>query len=286
MTNGVDYSSGTPGGAALQAAGKAFAARYLSRYTAKVITADEATDLHQHGIAIVLVFEDGAERMLGGYDAGHLDAQFARHQADQIGAPADQVIYFAADWDVSPGEMPTVIRYLQGAAGVLGSGSVGVYGGINTVRAALDTANVRYAWQTTAWSYGQWDSRAQLQQRGGNAEIGGVDCDLDDAVTADYGQWVPDGTSTGTGAPAWPGRYIELTDPRMTGQDVGTWQQQMVNRGWNLGNTGPNSDGVDEDFGDLCDKALRAFQAEKGLKEDGILGPISWAATWTAPITP
>lgn len=82
--------------------------------------------------------------------------------------------------------------------------------------------------------------------------------------------------------PAWPGRLIRYRPgwkrhQRYRGNDVRTWQQQMRNRGWRLA--------VDGDFGPEGDRILRKFQAEKGLRVDGILGPRSWKATWTAPVT-
>ena len=51
---GVDYSFGRPGGAALAKAGKVFAARYLeyshSPNAGKFLTSDEVVDLHGHGM--------------------------------------------------------------------------------------------------------------------------------------------------------------------------------------------------------------------------------------------
>ena len=46
-------------------------------------------------------------------------------------------------------------------------------------------------WQTYAWSYGQWDARAQLRQVLNSVSVGGSVgcCDKDVAVAADYGQW-------------------------------------------------------------------------------------------------
>jgi peptidoglycan hydrolase-like protein with peptidoglycan-binding domain len=51
----------------------------------------------------------------------------------------------------------------------------------------------------------------------------------------------------------------------------------MAARGWSIvadGQYGPAS-------ADTCSQ----FQAEKGLGVDGIVGPETWAATWTAPVT-
>jgi peptidoglycan hydrolase-like protein with peptidoglycan-binding domain len=63
----------------------------------------------------------------------------------------------------------------------------------------------------------------------------------------------------------------------MTGSDVRTWQQQMKRRGWRI-----TGDGV---YGPDSERICRAFQREKGLQEDGIVGPDTWRAAWTARIT-
>lgn len=58
---------------------------------------------------------------------------------------------------------------------------------------------------------------------------------------------------------------------------VRTWQAQMAARGWTItadGRYGTQSDGV-----------CRAFQAEKHLAADGKVGPVTWAESWTAPVT-
>jgi peptidoglycan hydrolase-like protein with peptidoglycan-binding domain len=55
------------------------------------------------------------------------------------------------------------------------------------------------------------------------------------------------------------------------------WQQRMKDRGWNIsvdGIYGPQSAGV-----------AYAFQVEKGLTPDSKVGPITWAAAWTEPVT-
>ncbi|MFA1546428.1 peptidoglycan-binding protein [Actinomadura chokoriensis] len=78
-------------------------------------------------------------------------------------------------------------------------------------------------------------------------------------------------------APPWPGRYIKQPPP-MKGDDVRTWQMQMRKRGW----TSVVVDGI---YGPHSEEVCQAFQKEKKLQVDGIIGPKTWDATWTAPIT-
>ncbi|HEY2309451.1 MAG TPA: peptidoglycan-binding domain-containing protein [Streptosporangiaceae bacterium] len=59
--------------------------------------------------------------------------------------------------------------------------------------------------------------------------------------------------------------------------DVRTWQAQMSARGWTLD--------VDQVYGPGSEQVCRQFQSEKGLGVDGMVGPQTWAATWTAPVT-
>ena len=55
------------------------------------------------------------------------------------------------------------------------------------------------------------------------------------------------------------------------------WQQRMADRGWKIT--------VDGLYGDETGDVAEAFQAEKGLTVDRLIGRETWAAAWTAPIT-
>ena len=77
--------------------------------------------------------------------------------------------------------------------------------------------------------------------------------------------------------PPWPGRYLMVQSPLMRGDDVRQWQQQMAARGWRIG--------VDGIFGEESRRVCSAFQAEKGLAADGIVGYSTWTAAWTKPVT-
>lgn len=206
---GVDYSWGRPGVAALKRAGVTFVCRYLSHdTTGKNLTRAEAEELSDAGIWIVVVWQNSKDGPLGGRSAGAAHARNAAAQAEARGMPAGRPIYFAADWDASPGQQDAINAYLDGAASVIGRDRVGIYGGYGPVKRALDAGKARWAWQTYAWSGGRWDPRAHIQQYSNDRELNGVSVDHNRAVKDDYGQWrvgvtpegddMPDYVSVGT----------------------------------------------------------------------------------------
>jgi hypothetical protein len=60
--------------------------------------------------------------------------------------------------------------------------------------------------------------------------------------------------------------------------NVATWQRQMAARGWSIG-------AIDGMYGPTSQNICRQFQQEKGLSADGLVGPQTWGASWTAPVT-
>lgn len=193
MRYGIDCAAHVPSVSALKAAGKDFVCRYLAPLDAhnswKVLRNDEAKALRTAGIDIVLVWESWANRALDGRKAGVNDAREAERQLSTLGAPEGTPVYFAVDFDAAPKHQPVIDAYLRGAASVLGSKRVGVYGGYYVVKRCLDARSAYYGWQTYAWSGGQWDARAHIQQYLNGQHIGGVNVDLDRAKHPDFGQW-------------------------------------------------------------------------------------------------
>lgn len=55
------------------------------------------------------------------------------------------------------------------------------------------------------------------------------------------------------------------------------WQQRMKDRGWDIE--------VDGLYGDQTGNVAEAFQREKGLTVDRLIGPQTWGAAWTQPVT-
>lgn len=77
--------------------------------------------------------------------------------------------------------------------------------------------------------------------------------------------------------PQWPGVYLRSRTPMQYGPEVRAWQQRMRDRGWTIA--------VDGWYGPKSDRVCRAFQADKNLEVDGIVGRQTWDAAWTAPVT-
>lgn len=193
MRLGLDYAGGRPDPQAIRAAGFDFVVRYLSDggpgLPGKLLTPDEADRLRAAGVDIVANWETTADRMLGGYAAGQYDAAVALAQAQACGMSGDRPIYFSADWDAYESQQGVINDYLRGAAEVIGVENVGIYGGYWPLSRALDAGVAHWAWQTDAWSGGNRDDRAQLHQRIGTAVVGGVECDVNEALADDFGQW-------------------------------------------------------------------------------------------------
>lgn len=190
---GIDFAFAPhPPASAIRAAGYGFVCRYLSPLAendsnGKNLLVGELHSLLTAGLSVVVVEESTAGRMKSGRSAGVSDAQHAQAVTTALGMPSVPV-YFACDFDATPGDQTAINAYLDGAASVIGRARTGIYGGYYPVKRALDAGKAAWAWQTTAWSGGQWDSRAHIRQ-GGTVSVGGVTVDLDEAMKADFGQW-------------------------------------------------------------------------------------------------
>jgi hypothetical protein len=188
---GLDYSWGRPGGAAIAAAGFEFCIRYVpySGDGGKGLTLPELADLHEHGIAVGLVFESVAERARAGRTAGERDARQVSLALTALGWPADRPVYFAVDFEASYAQLPMVMEYLRGAASVLGIERTGVYGSYRVVREAAEQDAARWYWQTYAWSGGQVYERNHVYQYLNDQRLNGAAVDFNEGTKGDIGAW-------------------------------------------------------------------------------------------------
>jgi hypothetical protein len=192
---GLDYAGGRPSGLALKTAGIAFVCRYLSdgapQLPDKQLTLAEANDLRANNVDIVSNWESTGLTPEDGYSAGVADATAALAAHFAAGGPGYRPIYFSMDWDEAPSQDAAVDDYFRGVASVIGLQWTGAYGGYWPLSRLLNAGLITWAWQTTAWSGGNQDPRANILQdmTAGTFTVQGVDCDLDIALTQDYGQW-------------------------------------------------------------------------------------------------
>lgn len=203
---GVDYSYGRPGGAALKAAGKTFAVRYLQPGDGRSLTKTELADLLAHDISVPLVWESVANRALGGEVDGIADGKAAKAAKAALGIGASVPVYFAVDFNAATTDLPTIDAYLGGVAQGLGGDLVGVYGGLRVIRHCQSAGSAKWFWQTYAWSGTPtiWQPNTHMQQYLNGQSINGADVDLDRALVPNFGQWpqpLPD-SSTGADMPA------------------------------------------------------------------------------------
>lgn len=231
---GLDYAGGVPQPTAIVNAGYGFVCRYLTPGGAglpgKLLTPSEFTALQAAGIAVVLNFETTADRMRAGHDAGIADAQVAHATANSLGIPADRAVYFSADFDATPVDQVAIDAYLTGAASVIGAARVGVYGSYYAVQRCLDNGTAHWAWQTSAWSGGLIEPRAHIYQHGGTVLVGGVECDINEALQVDFGQHP---YSSPLGVPDMPAGVI-ASGPQTTKlvMPIGPSVSALVAKGW------------------------------------------------------
>jgi hypothetical protein len=185
---GIDYAYGTPDLGRLKAAGNTFVCRYLGGNPDKDLTSSEAAWLSHAGFDIVVVFERFVDDALSGATGGAVDARAVQEQLSKIGAPHAPV-YFAVDFETIPEQMPNIRAYFKALTKQLGRDRVGVYGGYAVVHELMSLDNIKYGWQTLAWSDGRWSPHAQLRQVAIEQHEFGIVCDLDRALAADFGQF-------------------------------------------------------------------------------------------------
>jgi peptidoglycan hydrolase-like protein with peptidoglycan-binding domain len=123
-------------------------------------------------------------------------------------------------------------------------------------------------------SAGVWDTRSGHY---GHSQVPENDHTDPGPMPNLFGTAAPSGGGAGTGTtpparntgPAWPGRYLR---DYTSGSDARLWQQRMRDRGWPIT--------VDGAYGPKSAATCRAFQQEKHLGVDGVVGPATWATTF------
>lgn len=249
-------------------------ARYLSG-NGKGVTASEARTLRANGRNLVLNWEGTGREVLGGYSAGVQNARSAVYYRAAVGAPANTPVIFSVDFDLR--DLNALAQWLNGAASILGTNEVGVYGSYRVVVAACSFGYSGRNWQAYAWSAGQWASPSCAPLRQVRNGIAGGSLDLDLQV-GPYPFWSPGGTVANGPAPVV---RATATAPVSSGQPTLRYGSrgaavQTVQRA-----VGVTADGV---FGTHTLAAVRTFQRAHGITVDGIVGPRTLAAILRTPV--
>ncbi len=234
MAFGLDYVSGPPI-SDMKAASVTFVCRYIG-YTdpqlsqIKILTPDEARTLIAADISPVSNWEWYANRALAGYTAGVWDAQEAQKRHIACGGPPDRPIYFSVDVDVTGNQ---VAAYFQSIASVIGLARTGAYGSYRVLKYLFDNNLIRWGWQTYAWSRGQWEPRAHIQQYANGMTLAGHSVDYDRSIKPDFGQWRIGGTM---GVPTgWHDDGKTLTAPNSVPVRYG-FREYVLIHNWDANN--------------------------------------------------
>jgi hypothetical protein len=195
----VDYAFPPhPGPAALRAAGVTGVLRYLAWQTVsaapKTIQPEEFRALIAAGIDVTLNWEYGADDFTRrSFDSTGAAGEAVR-QARALGYPDECAIYYSVDQDITGSQWPVVRDHFRAINAVHGLARTGIYGPWDALEWARQDRVASWFWQagmSTAWSAGRnrnlWPG-AHLRQRR-QQTIDGADCDVNDIIQADYGQY-------------------------------------------------------------------------------------------------
>lgn len=149
------------------------------------ITPDEVKAIHDAGMSIFLIFElNPTSVSYFNYEKGLSDAKQAIAEAEFLGVPRGLAIYFTVDYDAQPGDMSSIIDYLQGVRdGLGGKYLLGIYGSYTVIKSVQAD---RY-YQTYAWSGGQTAPNHIMQYKN-DVSLAGIKVDQD-YVNDDAGLW-------------------------------------------------------------------------------------------------
>lgn len=83
------------------------------------------------------------------------------------------------------------------------------------------------------------------------------------------------------------GHYGRVFHGKRDSEWLQIWAGQLAKRGWSVGRGKRylSRFGNDGRYGDEYRALIKAFQADQGLKQDGLVGPVTWRAAFTNPVT-
>lgn len=153
----------------------------------------------------------------------------------------------------------------------------GQFWSLNGLNALADQQNFKQITKRINGGYNGLDDRTkyynrakQVLNKNDAVDASATPVDPSDVATASAAaSAVLAASSPAGGLPAYPGTVLRQGSK---GAAVQTMQQQLVALGYAIG--------VDGNFGPGTRRAVMDFQGKKGLTNDGVCGPSTWAALW------
>lgn len=185
MSEGVDFATSRPSPALLRAAGKSFLGRYLDNPGGKGLTTAELHSYLNAGLGVYLIKEGTGQETKAGGPQGAKDGASARALLAGLGLPADTLVYYAVDYDVTT-QLGLIDQYLNAARAAQGATRIGVYGEFEVIEHCVGST-ATHGFQTYAWSGGKVSGKANVLQYLNGQNLGGSSVDLNRSLQADIG---------------------------------------------------------------------------------------------------
>jgi hypothetical protein len=293
VTYGADYSSGELRPADLDAfkhQPHGYDIRFLIRYIGyprnpKCISfyPGKYQEHVNAGRLVLLVAEFDTNDPAGGYAGGVAMAERALHDANSIGYPAHLPIFFSADgWLTVSAD--TAMKFLDGAASVVGRARTGAYGFRDFIKAAKKGGHASWLWLAGAPPEDSEVAQGWpdfYQYNNGHIHPGGLEADLDWAYPGVLNRLQHPGTAW----PLLPGNYFGLiTGPNAShgGYQAADqpWikqiQRALIRKGYVPGVTDQNSAWVTGKYTEPTRDAVLRFQKAKGRPQTGTVASGDW----------
>lgn len=221
MATALDTAGGFPPAQAILDAGHVAMMQYVSpdrpgsEFASKPVTLTAADTLRAGGVDLASNWQYGKpggsapSDWTTGFDGGARMAAEALANHFAAGGPGYCPIFFSVDEDISLADWnSTAVEYFRGINSVIGKQWTGIYGHSRVCAWAIEddvvghstTPGKRWCWQTRAWSGDEIEPAAVLYQRvidtpsNPGPVVGGIRCDVNDILAADWGQWQHDRT--------------------------------------------------------------------------------------------
>lgn len=285
---GADWSGAFPGVTALQAQGMTFAGRYLAYDHPRGMQAFELAAMELAGMDVISYYEEQETSILAGASFGVRAGQNALALWRGLGIPDARPLFLACDTDITASQIGPVYAALDGLASVIGRQNAGIYGGVVPVHLARVYGHATYAVQAGAWRYRAaevgvtdpygWSPYAQARQDGYNLYIGGTQCDHLTALAGDFGQWrrpapqvdVPPITS-----PMDPNEFSKRPTLKYGDVNASVCTVKFI---LNYAYHTTKFNVMDGHFDHDTYQGVVFWQGLSNLKQDGIVGPSTWAS--------